>query len=194
MRSARAIAGLSQRDLARRVGISKSALARVETDVDGNRTTVRMFTRLLAACGVELIPRGAKGRLMPDGDPERDAQGRRYPPHLDPYAPMCREDWWATVFVYQGIVDRLVPWPARTFALDPYRRAQRRADATHPWDARFWEVSVSRAPAFTVHPELERRRALHAVSGRAPRTAATPSELRRWGWHWVEGSPMRPKP
>lgn len=153
-----------------------------------------MLVRLLAVCDIELVPQGVSGRLLPDADPERDRHGRRYPPHLDPSPPMARDDWWAVNRYYQGIVDSLVPWPPRTFALDRYRLWRDREMSGRVWDARFWEVSVSRAPAFTVHPELERRRALHAVSGRAPRTAATPSELRRWGWHWVEGSATRPKP
>ena len=192
VRSARAVSGLSQRELAQASGLSKSTVARAELDASGARTTVRTLTLLLACCGITLVAEGAKGQLLPDADLERDDRGRRFPPHLDPYPPMHRDEWWAPNVLYQCITDALVPWPARTFALDPHRRAQRRVDSDHPWDARFWAVSRERAPAPVVHPELERRRRLDAATGRRPKTAPSPAQLRRLGWHWVEGSATRP--
>lgn len=191
LRSARAVSGLSQRELARASGLSKSTVARAETDAGGTRTTVRTLMLLLASCGIGLVAEGSSGRLLPDADPERDDGGRRFPPHLDPYPPLGRDEWWAPNVLYQCIVDSLVPWPARTFALDRRRRSERRAVLDQPWDARFWEHSVDLAPPLVVHPVLSRRRSIFDRTGQWTQTAPSPTDLRRYGWRWVEGPTER---
>ena len=52
LRTARARAGLSQRELARRTGIAQPTIARIESGVADPR--VRTLERLLAACGLFL--------------------------------------------------------------------------------------------------------------------------------------------
>lgn len=188
LRSARAVSGMSQRDLSRATGVPKSTIARIEADASGARTTVAMLVRLLAACGIAVVAEGVHGRLLPDADPERDRRNRRYPPHLDPHPPMQREEWWAVTLFYQGVTDGLIPWPSRTFIRESTRRTARRRGLDHPWDARFWRDTVADAPNFTVHPALAKQRDIRARTGAWPLMAATPNALRRRGWHWMEGS------
>ena len=68
IRSARLRAGYSQKELAQRLGIASSSIARWETDtVEPGFSTLR---RVLQACGFDIPP-----VLVPfERDPERDAQ------------------------------------------------------------------------------------------------------------------------
>jgi hypothetical protein len=68
IRSARLRAGLSQKELAQRLGIASSSIARWETDtVEPGFSTLR---RVLQGCGFDIPP-----VLVPyERDPERDAQ------------------------------------------------------------------------------------------------------------------------
>src|SRR5436309_6925120 len=68
IRSARLRAGLSQAELAQRLGLASSSIARWETDaVEPGFSTLR---RVLQACGFDIPP-----VLVPyERDPERDAQ------------------------------------------------------------------------------------------------------------------------
>ncbi|HEU5478043.1 MAG TPA: helix-turn-helix transcriptional regulator [Gaiellaceae bacterium] len=68
IRSARLRAGYSQKELAQRLGMAASSIARWETDtVEPGYSTLR---RVLQACGFDLPP-----VLVPyERDPERDAQ------------------------------------------------------------------------------------------------------------------------
>jgi transcriptional regulator with XRE-family HTH domain len=68
IRSARLRAGLSQKELAERLGMASSSIARWETDtVEPGYSTLR---RVLQACGFDIPP-----VLVPyERDPERDAQ------------------------------------------------------------------------------------------------------------------------
>jgi hypothetical protein len=68
IRSARLRAGYSQKELAQRLGIAPSSIARWETDtVEPGFSTLR---RVLQACGFDIPP-----VLVPyERDPERDAQ------------------------------------------------------------------------------------------------------------------------
>ena len=61
VRSARAVAALSQRALARRAGLSKGVVARMEQDWTGQATTVRAFAQALRACGLTIdVTRGER--------------------------------------------------------------------------------------------------------------------------------------
>lgn len=68
IRSARLRAGYSQKELAQRLGMASSSIARWETDaVEPGFSTLR---RVLQACGFDIPP-----VLVPyERDPERDAQ------------------------------------------------------------------------------------------------------------------------
>lgn len=68
IRSARLRAGLSQKELAQRLGMASSSIARWETDtVEPGFSTLR---RVLQACGFDIPP-----VLVPfERDPERDAK------------------------------------------------------------------------------------------------------------------------
>ena len=68
IRSARLRAGYSQKELAQRLGLASSSIARWETDtVEPGFSTLR---RVLQACGFDIPP-----VLVPyERDPERDAQ------------------------------------------------------------------------------------------------------------------------
>ena len=78
IRSARLRAGLSQAELAERLGLAASSIARWETDtVEPGFSTLR---RVLQACGFDIHP-----ALVPfERDPERDAhvqEMRQLTPH-----------------------------------------------------------------------------------------------------------------
>jgi transcriptional regulator with XRE-family HTH domain len=70
IRSARLRAGFSQKELALRLGMASSSIARWETDtVEPGFSTLR---RVLQACGFDIPP-----VLVPyERDPERDAQAQ----------------------------------------------------------------------------------------------------------------------
>ncbi len=87
---------------------------------------------------------------------------------------MNREEWWAPKFLYQCYLDRDIPWPRRTFALDRERRDLRRARLGYPWDARRWAATEDQAPPFTVHPMLLEQERYLAATGRLPFMAPLP--------------------
>lgn len=80
---ARRRADLSQRELAERLGVSHSLVARIETgDIV---PTTAMLCRIMAMAGLRLVVVDSDGALV---DPvsehvARDNAGRRYPEHLD---------------------------------------------------------------------------------------------------------------
>lgn len=80
---ARRLADLSQRELAERLGISSSLVARMET---GEVVpTTRMLSRIMGLAGLHLVVVDGSGALVepvPE-DVARDNAGRRYPAHLD---------------------------------------------------------------------------------------------------------------
>jgi transcriptional regulator with XRE-family HTH domain len=81
MRRIRRHAGLSQRALAAKAGVSAATVARIETgSVD---PTLATLLRLLAAAGVTLTVTGLEPTTFAFGIVEghRDAAGRRPPPH-----------------------------------------------------------------------------------------------------------------
>ena len=162
LRSARAIADLSQRSLAERAGVPKSLVSRLELDDCGDRTSVAAFVRLLDACGITLTAHSGGRQLLPDDDPERDRGRRRYPPHLDPHPVESIADWWGWLRTSWD-PERAVP-PPRIFHTKAFRRSLWRDSQPHPPHARFWADTAHLAPPYRVHPQLERRRQRHRES------------------------------
>ncbi len=99
LRTARAYAGLSQRELAERAGVSLSAIVR--TEAGRAEASWRVMTACLEACRL-------RWALIGDGDPEDGGEvieetplvampdrGRRhYPAHLPVWAVERAEQWW----------------------------------------------------------------------------------------------------
>ena len=139
LRSARAVADLSQRDLAARCGVSKSALARMEQDTTGRTTTVQAWAAALRACGFTIEVTREGRRLAPDRDDARDRGGRLLPPHLDPHPVWRSLDWWGfrNGFGWDPRINGYTP--ARAYCLSRDWRALRRAREATPWDAGRWE-------------------------------------------------------
>lgn len=83
IRRARRVADLSQRDLAKRAGVSQASLARWE--MGRGSPDVHVFERLVAAAGFGLSVHDEDGlpvRPMSTDAPV-DSQGRMFPAHLD---------------------------------------------------------------------------------------------------------------
>lgn len=91
IRRVRRLVKLSQRDLAERLGVSQSAVAKWET----GRTSpsARMLARVLDLARLTLAAVKADGERVPPmkSVAARDAAGRRYPAHTYVWA----EGWWA---------------------------------------------------------------------------------------------------
>ena len=79
----RRMADLSQRDLAARLGMSPSTVARIETG--GCSVSVGLLSRILGFAGLRLAAVGADGVAVSPVpvDTLRDNGGRRFPSHLD---------------------------------------------------------------------------------------------------------------
>jgi transcriptional regulator with XRE-family HTH domain len=92
MRRIRRVADLSQRELAARIGVSKSALAAVESGHSG--LDARAVARAAEVAGLRLVLVDAQGQEVPGMDPDavRDKAGRLYPAHLD--TRYSDEGWW----------------------------------------------------------------------------------------------------
>ena len=108
VRRARRIIGLSQRDLARRLGVAHSTIARWETGTTS--PDLAQFQRLLTHAGLRLVAVDGDGAVVEPMRPDaaRDRAGRRYPSHLDLHA--C--GWWIPTGVHMT-----VEW------VEAYRRA-----------------------------------------------------------------------
>lgn len=90
VRRARRAADLSQRDLAARLGVSQSTVARWETGQSS--PTLRMVEQMLSLSGLRLgmvDPEGASVAPMRE-DAARDRAGRRFPAHVD----LDALGWW----------------------------------------------------------------------------------------------------
>ncbi len=102
LRLARRRADLSQRELARAIGVSPAAVARAESS---GRATLALLEPALATAGLRLAVLDADGEpirpMRPDG--VRDRGRRRLPAHLDPFGQ------WGVGLPYRA--DRPYPRP-----------------------------------------------------------------------------------
>ena len=108
VRRARRAADLSQRDLAARLGVSQSTVARWETGQSS--PTLYLVEQMLALSGLRLTLIDSAGEpVVPmREDAPRDRAGRRYPAHVD----LDALGWWMPPGLHLT-----VEW------LDAYRRA-----------------------------------------------------------------------
>ncbi|MGK5520496.1 helix-turn-helix domain-containing protein [Micromonospora sp. URMC 107] len=141
LRALRRQADLSQRELARRSGVPKSTVARIEAD-PGTDPRLRTVERLGRAAGGELAVgvRTADGHTTDDGpgavgalgpvphDGRRDEGGRRYPAHLDVREVRTLKDWPGAWWGHWYVPPE--QWPVRvpemTYELHRGRRDERR--------------------------------------------------------------------
>ncbi len=106
LRRIRRAADLSQRELAARIGISKSAVAAAESGRAG--VDVRALARAAELAGMRLVLVDAEGREVVGMDPDavRDRGGRLFPAHLD--TRYGDEEWWYACQSHGH--DREQPW------------------------------------------------------------------------------------
>jgi HTH-type transcriptional regulator/antitoxin HipB len=119
-------ADLSQRELAERVGVSQSTVARWE--LDGPAPTVRVLERVLRVSGLRLAVVDEDGSVVPPlgHGGVRDNGGRRFPAHLDVVPPDRRP-------ANRGAGPRHDRAPAQGwYALRPERDRAVAAGATRP--------------------------------------------------------------
>lgn len=92
LRRIRRLADLSQRELAARLEVPKSSVARVESGSSG--IDVRLLARAAALAGLRLALVNASGEEVPvmAGTGVRDGRNRQFPAHLD--TRYGDEDWW----------------------------------------------------------------------------------------------------
>jgi transcriptional regulator with XRE-family HTH domain len=119
VRRVRRIADLSQRQLARHIGVSPSTVGRIEAG--SIMPTLPTLERILATAGLRLAAVDAEDRLVPPlpDDDLRDGGGRHYPSHLDVIRDPGPTDWWGE---QNGLAA-----PPVTFRRDRNRRDARRA-------------------------------------------------------------------
>lgn len=118
LRRVRRAADLSQRELAARIGVSKSAVAAVESGRAG--LDVRALARAAELAGLRLALLDAEGQEVAGMDPGavRDRGGRLFPAHLD--TRHGDEEWWYTCQDHGH--DREQPW----YTFDRARRMRDR--------------------------------------------------------------------
>jgi transcriptional regulator with XRE-family HTH domain len=151
VRRTRRIADLSQRQLARRVGVAASTVGRIESGTI--EPTLGLFQRILATAGLSLVVIDGTGHLvlpMRDVDDVCDGAGRRYPSHLDTILDPRLGEWWADQY---GLAR-----PPETFYRDRARRDARRARSR-------WEVRVqqNRGVSPPPDPDLQEYLAAHGL-------------------------------
>jgi transcriptional regulator with XRE-family HTH domain len=95
LRACRHFARLSQRELATRVGVSKSYVGDIESG-DAGTPSYPLVLRIVEACGLRLVAIDPFTLpLFPRSyDDEKDRAGRRYPAHLDVRRVHADSDWW----------------------------------------------------------------------------------------------------
>lgn len=99
IRRIRREADLSQRELARHVGVAPSTIAGIEcgTSLPGLRT----LQRIMKTAGYQLALLDGDDRLvvpLMNWGGVRDGAGRRYPAHLDTIVDPGYREWWASIF------------------------------------------------------------------------------------------------
>ncbi|MGY1634502.1 helix-turn-helix domain-containing protein [Geodermatophilus sp. SYSU D01186] len=157
LRRIRRAADLSQRELATRIGVSKSAVAAAESGRGG--LDVRVLARAAEVAELRLVLVDAQGQELPGMDPDavRDTAGRLYPAHLD--TRYGDEGWWHDGHRYSR--DRV--W--YTFDRSRNRRDARRGDTGAPDDHQLpragdapWVRAAARRQAQWEEREAERQR------------------------------------
>jgi len=126
LRAGRYVRGLSQRELARKAGVPRSTLDRIEA----GRTDPRLSTleKLFGVLGFGVVPANEHGRPLRI-DPFRetliDGRGRRFPPHweYEPVTDRWDDRWWGH---YRK--SWTVPVPPK------YTYWRRHPDRASPWD------------------------------------------------------------
>jgi HTH-type transcriptional regulator/antitoxin HipB len=177
LRRIRRIADVSQRELAARMGVSKSAVAAAESA--GSGLDIRVMARAAALAGLRLALLDSEGREvggMADGA-VRDQAGRRFPAHLDTrYGDL---DWWHD----DGRYSREQPW--YTFDRVRYTRNYWRGRLGTPEDHQLPQPGDSpqqrkaarqRAARAEAEQEWARRLAAGEVQEREPFTCSCPPE------------------
>ena len=157
LRRVRRLADLSQRELARAVEISKSAIAAAEAGHAG--FDARLLARAAGLAGLRLALLDGEGREVAGMSSEavRDRGGRFYPAHLD--TRYGDDRWWYAVHRY----DRPQPW--YTFdrdraARDSGRRRRGTPDdhqLTQPGDSPTERAEARRLAAARRRREAEER-------------------------------------
>jgi transcriptional regulator with XRE-family HTH domain len=143
VRRARRIADLSQRELARRTGLSPSTVARIETGTLA--PSLAVMQHILNAAELSLVVIDRDGHLvqpMRDVSDIRDGADRRYPSHLDTILDPRPGEWWADRY---GLAR-----PPETFHRDRARRDARRALSR-------WQVRVKLLRDVPPPPDLDAR-------------------------------------
>jgi transcriptional regulator with XRE-family HTH domain len=142
LRVARRRRGLSQREFALQLGISKSRLARLECDAGAQ--SLELVCQVLAASDfrLEVISIDIEGPLDDTSAATslglRDASGRRFPAHLNAYRVLYPPLYW---FVRNGGWLTSTTFPKWTYERRPVPRAQ----STHsPAGVRAPEISPGR--------------------------------------------------
>ena len=107
VRRVRRLSDLSQRDLAQRLGVSQSTVARWETGQSS--PTLGVVEQILAFGGLRLAAVDASGATVAPmrDDAARDRAGRRFPAHVD----LDAINWWVPPGLHlsvEGIVARRV--------------------------------------------------------------------------------------
>jgi transcriptional regulator with XRE-family HTH domain len=157
MRRIRRVADLSQRELAARIGVSKSAMAAAESGHAG--LDARAVARAADVAGLRLVLVDAQGQEVPGMDPDavRDRAGRLYPAHLD--TRYSDEGWWHDEHRYS----RARVW--YTFDRERLRRDARRSRTGTADDHQLpragdapWQRIEARRLAHAQEREAERQR------------------------------------
>jgi HTH-type transcriptional regulator/antitoxin HipB len=150
LRRIRRLADASQRELAERIGISKSSLAGAESGSRG--LDIRVFACAAEVAGLRLAlvdDAGAPVEGMAE-DAVRDRFGRRFPAHLD--TRYSDEGWWHGPERYS----RPVPW--YTFDRDRERRDARRNTRGTPADHQLPKAGDAPADRAAARRQSVRRR------------------------------------
>ncbi len=135
VRRVRVMAGLSQRELARRVGVAPSTVGRIEAGTVVPRPEV--LDRILAVADLRLAVVDAAGAVVSPLPEEelRDGAGRHYPAHLEVIVDPDASQWWGTKHAYApgppDVTFRLrrdTPWEDRPYRVWPvgFRRRRKR--------------------------------------------------------------------